>query len=258
MIVTELWHYPVKSLRGNRLQTARLTPTGFEHDRRWMVVDAGGNMVTQRTVPRMAALAAQAMGGVLRLADPARPGDICRVPLTFDAEPREVRVWSDRVLARPTHPAAHAWLTKSLGVECMLVESIERRSELAEVAFPDDAPITIASEASLAALNATLKTPVTMARFRPNIVVDGEGAWDEERWTSVRVGFARMRTPKLCKRCTMLDVDPRTGLAGDGVLAALKVLRSDARGRPLFAVKAACDDPRETIALGDRVIVDTG
>jgi len=251
VIVTELWHYPVKSLRGNRLQTARLTATGFEHDRRWMVVDAGGNMVTQRTVPRMAALAAQAMGGVLRLADPARPGDICRVPLTFDAEPREVRVWSDRVLARPTHPAAHAWLTRSLGVECTLVESIERRSELAEVAFPDDAPITIASEASLAALNARLPRPVSIDRFRPNIVLAGPGAFEEDAWTDFTAGTARLRMAKPCGRCPITTTDQSTGeVTGPEPLATLGAWRPSEAFGARFGMNAV------TLSEGDLRVGD--
>ena len=42
-----------------------------------------------------------------------------------------------------------------------------------EVSFGDFAPYLTANEASLAAVNEELPSPVTMERFRPNVVVSG-------------------------------------------------------------------------------------
>jgi len=52
--IAALWVFPIKSCAGISLQQAVLTPTGLAHDRAWMVVDADGEMVTQRELPRMA------------------------------------------------------------------------------------------------------------------------------------------------------------------------------------------------------------
>lgn len=257
LTVTELWHYPVKSLRGNLLHQARLTTTGFEWDRHWMVVDTNGDMVTQRTVPRMATLTAHVIGDVLRLADPARPGEPCIVFVAQHAEPREVTVWKDRVRATPAGREAAMWLTKSLGVECALVVSMPgRRTKVGETAFADEAPITIASEASLVALNAALSSPVSMARFRPNVVVRGGTAWEEESWSGVRVGDVKVRTPKLVSRCSILDVHPKTGVSAPGIRAGLQALRVSAGGKVYFGVKAAHDGEPRVLALGDVVIAE--
>ena len=48
--VSQLWVYPVKSCAGVMVQEATLTDTGLLHDRCWMVVDAHGEMVSQRDV----------------------------------------------------------------------------------------------------------------------------------------------------------------------------------------------------------------
>ena len=52
--VSQLWIYPVKSCAGVMLQEATLTDQGLLNDRCWMVVDAHGEMVSQRDVPQMA------------------------------------------------------------------------------------------------------------------------------------------------------------------------------------------------------------
>jgi uncharacterized protein YcbX len=47
-IVTDVYRYPVKSCRGQRLRAARVQPWGLAGDRRWMIVDSGGEVVTAR------------------------------------------------------------------------------------------------------------------------------------------------------------------------------------------------------------------
>jgi len=41
--VTEIWRYPVKSMAGEMLDSAALTDTGFDADRRWALVDGTAN-----------------------------------------------------------------------------------------------------------------------------------------------------------------------------------------------------------------------
>ena len=54
--VSGLYIYPVKSLGGFSVSEAAITPTGFQHDRRWMLVDKEGIFMTQRKHPEMALL----------------------------------------------------------------------------------------------------------------------------------------------------------------------------------------------------------
>lgn len=58
MRVAELWRYPVKSLAGERLDAAELTPTGIPGDRIVQVYDAQGRVVTARTTPGLLGLRA--------------------------------------------------------------------------------------------------------------------------------------------------------------------------------------------------------
>jgi len=56
MYVRELWRYPVKSLRGEQLDTAELLPGGIPGDRAIHVQAANGRIVTARTHPRLLGL----------------------------------------------------------------------------------------------------------------------------------------------------------------------------------------------------------
>ncbi len=55
MKVAEIWRYPVKSMSGERLESALITTLGIEGDRVVHVEDAHGRIVTARTHPRLLA-----------------------------------------------------------------------------------------------------------------------------------------------------------------------------------------------------------
>ncbi|HEY0294283.1 MAG TPA: MOSC domain-containing protein, partial [Bordetella sp.] len=99
--------------------------------------------------------------------------------------------------------------------------------------FADGFPILVTNHASLDELNARLaaqgKPPVSMDRFRPNIVVRGGdwAAFDEDHTVLLRAGAASLALVKPCTRCPVPDVDPLTGERGDEpglTLAALHTL----------------------------------
>jgi len=51
MYVAEIWRYPVKSMAGEQLQSAQLSPSGIDGDRVIQVRNAQGRTVTSRTHP---------------------------------------------------------------------------------------------------------------------------------------------------------------------------------------------------------------
>jgi uncharacterized protein YcbX len=81
----------------------------------------------------------------------------------------------------------------------------------AQTGFTDAYPLLIVNEASLDALNATLQVPIPMNRFRPNLVVRSARAWDEDRWTKLRVGGVPFDGVKPCARCVAITTDQLTG-----------------------------------------------
>jgi uncharacterized protein YcbX len=43
--LTQIWIYPIKSLGGISLSTAKVMGKGLQYDRRWMLVDETGNSI---------------------------------------------------------------------------------------------------------------------------------------------------------------------------------------------------------------------
>jgi uncharacterized protein YcbX len=263
-VVTALHVFPVKSLRGTEQPTAMVQPCGLLGDRRWMVTDGAGRFMTQREHPRMALVQAALNGDTLRLSRQDAPG------LTVSGEdagsPCHVEVWRDGVAARDGGDAAASWLTEALGVPCRLVHLADAQARKLQpdfarhpgeaVSFADGFPLLLASASSLAEVNLRLDRQVPMLRFRPNVVIEGAPAWQEDRWRVIRIGQAVFRVAKPCDRCIMTTIDPQTGLRPDGnePLRTLSKFRRDRTGRVMFGqnlVPEQCGG----IAVGDAVEV---
>jgi len=243
--IAALHVYPVKSCAGVALDEVLLVETGFEFDRAWMLVDADGEFVTQRELPRLALIRCE-----LRHADLVlrAPGMLAlHLPLDTVEAPTRVRVWDDEVAAYGMGALAARWCSDFLRQELRLVRFDPEQRRLsarawtgpteAENAFSDGFPVLVLSNASLDALNGRLSArgvaPVTMARFRPNLVLDGLDAHGEDHLDELAFdtpeGPVRLRLVKPCPRCPIPNVDPDTGVPGTEPLDTLTGYRADPR-----------------------------
>ncbi len=250
--IEQIWIYPVKSCAGIALPEAELTETGLAWDRAWMVVDAEGRFVTQRELPRMALITPSFKLGQLVLRAPG----MLSLHLALDAAewPVQVRVWGDALQAYDMGDVAAQWFSDFLGPDApgdlkrlRLVRfdpEVRRLSSLkwtggreATVQFADGFGLLVASSASLADLNARLEpaghASVAMVRFRPNIVLGGVEAHDEDRLGPMHIetteGVARIETVKPCARCPIPNIDPATAESSPAVGDTLQTYRQDPR-----------------------------
>ena len=67
LTVSELFIYPIKSLAGIAVNSAKVTDRGFQYDRRWMLVDEDNVFFTQREFPQMALLQVEVMHDGLKV-----------------------------------------------------------------------------------------------------------------------------------------------------------------------------------------------
>lgn len=237
--------FPVKSCGGLQPAEAELSETGFDLDRAWMVVDRHGDMLTQRELPRMALVTPTLRHGDMVL---RAPGMLAlHLALETVEGPCRVRVWDDEVAAWDMGELAAQWFSDFLGQPLRLarfdpeVERLASRRWTGELRAPtmfsDGFPLLVASTASLADLNTRLaaagEAPVTMARFRPNLVLEGLEPWDEDHLREIDIhtddGVATLRLVKPCVRCSIPDVDPATAETGTAVARALAGFRADPR-----------------------------
>ena len=216
--VASLHIYPIKSGRGVSLERMPLDRIGPVGDRRWMVVDDGGNLVTQREYPRLCLLAALTTPVGLRLAAPGLDG--LEIPFPEPKSNRVlVRVWKDQVAAFDGGNRAAQWLSDFLGASVRLVyfpDDGERRTDSnydplgGSVGFADGFPILIISQESLDDLNRRLPSPLPMDRFRPNVVVRGAAPFAEDGWKRFWINGVEFNGVKPCARCVMTTTDQAT------------------------------------------------
>jgi len=251
--LTGLHVYPVKSCRGISLESATLSPTGLADDRHWMLVRPNGRFITQREYPRMALIATALNGNGVALNAPGMPG--LEVSRSGGGESRAVTVWKFDGRGIDCGDAVAAWVSKFLETPLRLVMfdvgmprvcNPEWTGETRAITeFSDGYPILVISRASLAELNSRLPKALPMERFRPNVVIDGVDAYDEDRMHDLRAGPVTLRIVKPCTRCSITTTDQQLG-AVDGVepLKTLKEYRYDASLRG--------------VAFGQNVIVVSG
>lgn len=236
-------------------------PRGPEGDRRWMIVDDAGRHVTQREVPGLALVATEPVEG--------SPGHVRFVdgPVAEPGGPEvTVTIWKDTVQAAQASAEVSAWISRRAGASLRLVHMPERTIRPVNpeygragdaVSFADGYPFLVTTLASLAALNERLGEAVPMRRFRPNIVVEGAGAWSEDTWRRIRVGEVEFDIVKPCERCVVVDTDPATARRAKGVLRALAEFRR--RDGKVYFGQNGIARTRGRIRMGDSVeVLETG
>ncbi|MBP5981695.1 MAG: MOSC N-terminal beta barrel domain-containing protein [Halomonas sp.] len=228
MKVTQLNIYPVKSLKGISVNQGELLSSGLTWDRRWMLVDTQQRFVTQRQLPLLATVEVALNADALVLSHPNV--DPISIPLEKPSgNLRIVKVWEDHCKAWPESEEVSRWLEAALGESGKglslvrfatqfkrLVEADFLDGGEADTHFADGYPFLVTSTGSLSALNSALEKngsqPVPMNRFRPNIVVETDEAWAEDRWQSLQesTGAFALTLRKPCKRCKITTVDQQT------------------------------------------------
>ncbi|MCW8831043.1 MAG: MOSC domain-containing protein [Gammaproteobacteria bacterium] len=214
LIISELAIYPVKSMRQVSLKKSAMDMGGLKYDRRWMVVDADGVMITQRKVVRLCLIQPELTARGLMLTTEAMPE--IKVSIPDGRVSRKVKVWNDECNACDGGDEVASWLSEFLKIECRLVYFPDGETRIVDqdyaqpndqTAFSDGFPILLTSQASLDDLNSRMDEDVPMARFRPNIVVSGCEAFAEDNWKQLQVGDISLRIVKPCSRCIVPNVD---------------------------------------------------
>ena len=232
-ILSGIFVYPVKSLSGITANSWTVTEKGFQHDRKWMIIDNDRQFLSQRKLPKMALIKTALTDknlvlsalGMENLSLPLEPADGSIINST---------IWHDQCDARSVSTYADQWLSEFLKLNCRLVyqpDPIIRPVDPTyakptdKVAFSDGFPFLIISENSLAALNHEMQLNLPMIRFRPNLVISGCSSYAEDSWRKISIGTIDFRLPKPCSRCSVPTIDPETAQAGKEPLIALNHTR---------------------------------
>jgi uncharacterized protein len=252
--ISRLFVYPIKSCAGVELKESLLLETGLEFDRAWMVVDENGEFMSQRELPRMALIAPTLKQFEMVLRAPG----MLALHIALDAveKPCTVQVWDDTCKAYDMGDTAAQWFTDFLmqerpaGMPAMKLRLVRFDPEHKRMSnmkwtkgqevlnqFSDGYPVLVLSDSSVDELNERLNkaghASVGIERFRPNIVLSGFAAHDEDRTEqlhiSTELGEVLLGLIKPCPRCPIPDVNPSTAVSSPEVSQMLQTYRQDSR-----------------------------
>lgn len=228
--------YPIKSLGGVSLSKSSVEPPGLQYDRRFMLVDPANKFITQRTQPELTRFQLHAKIGGFEVKD-ARTQSAkflgFNPPL---GSTEEVQIWDDLVMAHEVLEDWSVWFTEKLGQHVRLFQLSTIFSRVIDPAFQtekskissfaDSLPILLCSEASFNHMDSLLDQPLDWRRFRPNIIVSNQTAFEEDTWQEISIGSSvKLFGAKPCARCQLINVDPNDGNADSTILKALSQTR---------------------------------
>ena len=266
LVVDSLHVYPLKGAAGFSPQSWPVEERGLRHDRRFMVVDADGVFISQRTNPRMALIRGEIAGDGLRI---STAGGMIDVPFPLTNAPTlRATVWDDCFDVRIADPNASRMLSEVLHApaqlvwmpdDCERLTSIKRGEPRRHVSFADAAPLLLTTTAALEELNTRLQrsgsSAIPMDRFRPNVVVRGATAGADDHWRTLRIGNAAFRVSNACKRCKVITIDQSTGeFAGNDPLTTLATYRAE--GPSVTFGQHMMAEASGSISVGDAVAID--
>ncbi|KAJ5908860.1 Molybdenum cofactor sulfurase C-terminal [Penicillium taxi] len=248
--IVSLRVYPIKSCRGFEVRQTTLKEHGLDLDRQWMIVDASTHeFLTIRQIQYMTlintSLSADGQDLVITIPTSFDADDSTLKTVSIPAHPSPewlaenttvaaVKIWDTDTDGYIYNEEVNAPFSAFLGCPVALVYkgptprtlkgngAAHILGRVQSTGFPDVFPILIASEASLAELNSRLRgvgvDPITIERFRPNIIVRGQTPWIEDSWKLVQISGSEKneQTPLVldivarCTRCQVPNVDPDT------------------------------------------------
>jgi uncharacterized protein YcbX len=218
--VTQLSIAPVKGMRVVGVDALTLDPSGARGDRAFCVVDPEGSQQLTTRTARLQQIVPSWDGSTLTLRFP--DGSEVAEPPAFGARATTANYEGRTIRGRLVGGALAAAVSEHIGRPAQLFARDDGER------LADDAPVTLMSRASLAALAAALDGTVPDARrFRMTVAIDGVGAWEEHEWggREIAVGNALLRGLEPVPRCVVTTRDPDSGRTDLPVLAALARLR---------------------------------
>ena len=264
LTVSGLYIYPIKSLGGISLDEAVIKERGFEHDRRWMLIDKDNRFLSQREHPAMALMDVKIDGNGFVITHKIKPGGN-KLLIGFNEHTNEklaVSVWDDVCMSYAVGKEKDEWFSDMLGIECRLVympedtlryvdEQYAHNKEI--TSFSDGYPLLLIGQASLDDLNERLAEPVPMNRFRPSMVFTGGYPYQEDDMKHFRINDVSFAGVKLCARCVMTTIEQSTGIKSKEPLVTLAKYRRD--GNKILFGQNVLFNGYGKVSVGDTIYV---
>lgn len=263
--VSQLLYYPIKSLPGISTTQMHLYKRGPKFDRRMMLIDEDHNFLSQRKYPRLSILNLEHKNHSFLIRDPDDRLPELIIPETPSIEGPiiDAQIWDDICSVIAFKKEASLWFTEYLKSPVQLVyqpsfglRKVDSRYGLPddEVSLSDGYPYLITTTASLKKINKWTGLEYTIDRFRPNIIVENQIEFEEDKWNTIEIAGIPFRLPKKCARCKMITIDPKTAeidIDYSKLLAKYRMVNNQI----IFGKNACVDQYNAIIKIGDQVEV---
>lgn len=266
LVLTEIWIYPVKSLGGMPLRSAKVMGKGLEFDRRWMLIDETNTFMTQRINAQMAMFKLSLSGRMINVVKKNATSSPT-INFSVDAPPigQKIRakIWNDDVDVVEVDEKLSKWFSDHLAMNCKLVSFPEKNPRPVDpkykvndeqVSLADAYPFLIIGQSSLDDLNRRLAEPVPMNRFRPTFVFTGGEPYEEDAWREFNIGENKFVGVKPCARCVLTTVNQDTAQKGTEPLYTLSTYRKR-DSKVLFGQNLVALD-HGVVNVGDKITLE--
>lgn len=237
--ISQLFHYPVKSLKGAQLSQMEVDTFGPRWDRRFMLTDKSGRFLTQRQCPSMGQITTKVADNQLVLTHAGVERSLDLDALSQFEIHQPVMVWKDEVNARIIQHDINHWISGVLQREvalCFMDGDTHRQVDIEfakpgdRASFVDGFPFLIISEASVEFLSEKVGRELAMERFRPNVVLSGCEAFAEDQWKQIAINGIEFDIVKPCARCEIPTLDLETSEKQVDVMQMMLKYRKQGKG----------------------------
>lgn len=236
--LSEIYIYPIKSLAGVRMKSARVQEKGLEGDRRMMLIDENNQFITQRALPKMALFHVEWNEGLVTVSHKIKT-DLHRITIDptapINSEHFKAMIWDDEVQVQEIAAIYSKWFSDALEFNCRLVAFPEMNKRQVDVKYvpqesnvslADGYPFLVIGKESLRDVSERVGVELPIRRFRPNFFFEGGMPYDEDTWQDFYIGSVKFRGVKPCARCVLITIDPNTGEKGVEPLKTLSSYRN--------------------------------
>lgn len=262
MKVTHLFTYCLKSSRGLEQQSVICKTTGFLNDRTVAVIDSDNKIITGREHPQLLRFSSKIDNATMEINYDDSERYTFQIPKAFDSSV-EVRLFRNNVHGHLFSEEANEMVSKLLEGSFRLIymgNSIrpllpKRGGKEGEfTAYADSSPVHLINLKTLEYLNSKLKKKVSLRHFRPNIVIDGGQAFEEDTWANIDINGHHFRVQEKTQRCIFTTIDPETYSKNKSLqpLAMIAKIRAKSGSRPTFGINMV-PMMEGTINMGDSV-----
>ncbi len=218
--LTDILVYPVKSTTGFSLEQVTVENKGIPFDRNFAVIGNDEKIITARENPRLLNITTNLKNNILEFSASGKDAIQLSLGNLATGKSSKVGIFNDFTSAMTIEHEVNNWISVILQQPAKLIKTdpnIPRRikakyptKQQEVISFCDVAPIHLISVTSLADLNSQLSSSVTVARFRPNLVITGAEAWAEDQWHQIEIGECTFTKVAKTARCSFLTIHPQT------------------------------------------------